>query len=121
MTITQEHTDLSDVESDEAHARECQLAVSAARGRTAEQTTVSDVSTGAVKLLTWYIQHRPGETAAILGDICLKTRVRLGVHPSKTGEVLRRSFHLDSGLDGRTIDTLLDMALPSAAQVFRKR
>jgi hypothetical protein len=90
-------------------------------GESLEDITLSDLSAGSVKLLTWYLQHRPGDSANLLGAICLKARVRLGLPPAKVGSLLRRSFHLDSGLDGTTIDTLLDMALPPSAYGYRKR
>ncbi|MFF1713946.1 hypothetical protein [Streptomyces sp. NPDC058268] len=77
--------------------------------------------TGAGKLLTWYIRHRPGETASLLGEICLRARVESDLHPAKVGSLFRRSLTLDSGLDGKTIDTLLDMALPPSAHDHRKR
>ncbi|MFM9539887.1 hypothetical protein [Streptomyces turgidiscabies] len=90
-------------------------------GKSREEMILSDMPTGAVKLLTWYIQRRPRETASILGEICLRARVSLDLHPAKVGSLFRRSFTLDSGLDGKTIDTLLDMALPPSAHGYRTR
>ncbi len=91
------------------------------RGEDRKESILSDMPTSAVKLLTWYIQHRPRETANILGEICLKARVRLDLQPAEVGSLFRRSFTLDSGLDGKTIDTLLDMALPPSADGYRTR
>jgi hypothetical protein len=89
------------------------------RGKSREGMVLSDMPTGAVKLLTWYIRHRPRETAGILGEVCLRARVGLDLPPAKIGNLFRRSFTLDSGLDGKTIDTLLDMALPPSAAGYR--
>ncbi|MER6011575.1 hypothetical protein [Streptomyces bluensis] len=47
--------------------------------------------------------------------------MNLGLEPAAVGSLFRRSFTLDSGLDGETIDTLLDMALPPSAYGYRKR
>jgi len=90
------------------------------RDESRSESMLSDMPTSAVKLLTWYIRHRPRETAGILGDICLRARVRLDLPPVEVGRLFRRSFTLDSGLDGTTIDALLDMALPPSAQGYRK-
>ncbi|QEU90134.1 hypothetical protein CP970_03720 [Streptomyces kanamyceticus] len=90
-------------------------------GKSRETMMLSDMPTGAVKLLTWYLQRRPGETASILGDVCLRARVSLDLHPAKVGALFRRSLSLDSDLDSATIDALLDMALPPSARDYRKR
>ncbi|MFG2895002.1 hypothetical protein [Streptomyces sp. NPDC048248] len=89
-------------------------------GKGVEDIMLSDMPTSAVKLLTWYIQRRPRETANLLGEVCLTARVRLGLQPAVVGGLFRRSFSLDSGLDGKTIDSLLDMALPPSARGYRK-
>lgn len=81
-----------------------------------EDITLSDLSGSTVKMLTWYFQHHPDSTASILGEICLQSRVRLGLAPAQVGELLRLSFHLDSGLDKGIIDRLMDMALPPSAR-----
>ncbi|WP_284434664.1 hypothetical protein [Streptomyces sp. TUS-ST3] len=41
--------------------------------------------------------------------------MRLGLEPRDVGELLRRSLHLDSELDGETVDALLGLALPPCA------
>ncbi|MFE2188247.1 hypothetical protein [Streptomyces sp. NPDC059455] len=69
-----------------------------------------------VKLLTWYIQHRPSSTASLLGEVCLEARVRLDLDPAQVGATLRQSLHFDSSLDRNTINRLLDMALPPSAR-----
>ncbi|MEV6962672.1 hypothetical protein AB0M97_26525 [Streptomyces sp. NPDC051207] len=50
-----------------------------------------------------------------LCEICLTARLRLGLEPKDVGDLLRRSLHLDSQLDGDTVDALLDLALPPSA------
>ncbi|GAA2616103.1 hypothetical protein GCM10010304_81980 [Streptomyces roseoviolaceus] len=80
-----------------------------------KEITLSDLSTSTVKMLTWYFQHHPDHTASILGEICLEARVRLGLAPAQVGNLLRRSFHMDSGLGEGIIDRLMDMALPPSA------
>ncbi|WP_370424238.1 hypothetical protein AB8O64_36395 (plasmid) [Streptomyces sp. QH1-20] len=69
-----------------------------------------------VKLLDWHIQRQPGHTAGLLGEICLTARTRLELAPDKVGRLIRRSLHLDSALDGKTINTLLDITLPPSAK-----
>ncbi|WP_445519508.1 hypothetical protein [Streptomyces sp. NEAU-174] len=46
------------------------------------------------------------------GEICLLARLRLGLEPRDVGDLLRRSLHLDSELDGKAVDALLALALP---------
>lgn len=93
------------------------LAADAGRARKAEGTDVSlgDIRTDVVKLLDWYILRAPDRTPALFGEICLLAHVRLGLKPSDVGSLLRRSLHLDSELDGETVDALLDLALPPSA------
>ena len=50
------------------------------------------------------------------GPTGLLARVRLGLEPRDVGDLLRRSLHLDSELDGETVDALLDLALPPSAK-----
>ncbi|MFB7763527.1 hypothetical protein [Streptomyces xiamenensis] len=89
-------------------------------GKSLDEIVLSDMPTSAVKLLTWYIQHHPDQTAYVLGDVCLQARVRLDLHPAQVGRLFRRSFGLDSDLDAKIIDALLDMALPPSAKDYRK-
>lgn len=56
-----------------------------------EEIALSDLPTSTVKMLTWYFQHHPDSTASILGEICLQSRVRLGLGPAQVGELLRLS------------------------------
>lgn len=103
----------------------CRLAEDVGRrggeGTSMDETVLSDMPRSSVKLLTWYLQHRPRETASLLGDVCLKARVRLGLSPDVVGDLFRRSLNLDSGLDGDTVDALLGMALPPSAHTHRWR
>ncbi|MGW3036447.1 hypothetical protein ACWDCB_35200 [Streptomyces sp. NPDC001178] len=85
-----------------------------------QENPLSDVSPDTVKLLTWYIQRRPQETASILGEICIRARLNLNLTPAQVGWTLRSSFHLDSGLASHTVDTLLDLTLPPSATDHRK-
>ncbi|MFE7331909.1 hypothetical protein ACFU8W_44925 [Streptomyces sp. NPDC057565] len=80
------------------------------------EVSLGDIRTDVVKLLDWYIQREPGHTPGLLGEICLTARLRLALPPEKVGRLLRQSLHLDSELDGKTIDALLDLALPPSAK-----
>ncbi|MFE7711377.1 hypothetical protein ACFU6I_37695 [Streptomyces sp. NPDC057486] len=80
------------------------------------EISLGDIRTDVVKLLDRYIQREPGHTPGLLGEICLTACLRLALHPEKVGRLLRRSLHLDSELDGKTIDALLDLALPPSAK-----
>ncbi|MFI0742679.1 hypothetical protein ACH4PU_32055 [Streptomyces sp. NPDC021100] len=81
-----------------------------------DEPSLGDISTDVVELLVWYIQRKPGHTAGIFGEICLIARTRLALSPEKVGQLLRRSLHLDSKLNGKTINALLDLALPPSAK-----
>ncbi|MGW9374135.1 hypothetical protein ACWGVR_29505 [Streptomyces xanthophaeus] len=85
------------------------------------ETSLGDIRTDVVKLLDWYIQRDPEATSGLFGEILLIARTRLDLAPEQVGSLLRRSFHLDSELDGKTIDTLLDMALPPSAKPAKDR
>lgn len=85
-----------------------------ARGKT--EVSLGDIRTDVVKLLVWYIQRKPDRLPGLFGEICLLARLRLGLPPEKVGRLLRRSLHLDSALDGKTVDALLDLALPPSAE-----
>ncbi|WP_053164289.1 hypothetical protein [Streptomyces noursei] len=78
--------------------------------------SLGDIRTDVVKLLDWYILRKPGRAPALFGEICLIARLRLGLEPRDVGDLLRRSLHLDSELDGDTVDALLDLALPPSAK-----
>ncbi|MDT0460694.1 hypothetical protein RM550_34065 [Streptomyces sp. DSM 41527] len=78
--------------------------------------SLGDIRRDVVKLLDWYILREPGRTPVLFGEICLLARLRLGLEPRDVGDLLRRSLHLDSELDGETVDALLDLALPPSAQ-----
>lgn len=93
------------------------LAEDVDRAGKANKTDISlgDIRTDVVKLLDWYILRAPDRTPALFGEICLLAHVRLGLKPSDVGSLLRRSLHLDSELDGETVDALLDLALPPSA------
>ncbi|KNE78681.1 hypothetical protein AB0B04_18520 [Streptomyces xinghaiensis] len=78
--------------------------------------SLGDIRTDIVKLLDWHILRKPAQTPVLFGEICLLARLRLGLEPRDVGELLRRSLHLDSELDGETLDALLDLALPPSAQ-----
>ncbi|GGT02792.1 hypothetical protein [Streptomyces cinerochromogenes] len=78
--------------------------------------SLGDIRRDVVKLLDWYILREPGGTPVLFGEICLLARVRLGLEPRDVGDLLRRSLHLDSELDGETVDALLDLALPPSAK-----
>ncbi|OKK10604.1 hypothetical protein AMK16_33125 [Streptomyces sp. CB00455] len=90
--------------------------VERARKWNKKEPSLGDIRTDVVKLLDWYIQRNPGATAGLFGEILLIARTRLDLAPEHVGRLLRRSFHLDSELDGKTIDTLLDMTLPPSAK-----
>ncbi|MEV5432708.1 hypothetical protein [Streptomyces sp. NPDC052701] len=77
--------------------------------------SLGDIRRDVVKLLDWYILREPDGTPTLFGEICLLARVRLGLEPKDVGDLLRRSLHLDSELDGETVDALLDLALPPSA------
>lgn len=81
-----------------------------------DEPSLGDSSTDVAKLVVWYIQRKPGHTAGIFGEICLIARTRLALPPEEVGRLLRRSLHLDSKLDGKTINALLDLALPPSAK-----
>ncbi|MFD3544839.1 hypothetical protein ACFWUW_04320 [Streptomyces sp. NPDC058655] len=49
-------------------------------------------------------------------QICLDAHTRLNVDPETVGKIIRRSLYLDSKLGRKTIDALLDMALPPSAK-----
>ncbi|MGW1412211.1 hypothetical protein [Streptomyces sp. NPDC002403] len=83
------------------------------------EVSLGDIRTDVVKLLDWYIQREPNRTPGLFGEICLIARLRLGLPPEKVGRLLRRSFHLDSELDGKTVNALLDLALPPSAKSAR--
>jgi hypothetical protein len=76
---------------------------------------LGDIRTDIVKLLDWYILREPARTPTLFGEICLNARLRLGLEPRAVGDLLRRSLHLDSELDGETVDALLDLSLPPSA------
>lgn len=78
--------------------------------------SLRDIRTDVVKLLDWYIERKPGHTAGLFGEILLIARTRLDLPPQKVASLLRRSLHLDSAMDGDTIDALLEMALPPSAR-----
>ncbi|GAA0902858.1 MULTISPECIES: hypothetical protein [Streptomyces violaceusniger group] len=78
--------------------------------------SLGDIRTDVVKLLDWYILRQPGRTPVLFGEICLLARLRLGLEPRDVGDLLRRALHLDSELDGKTVDALLALALPPSAQ-----
>lgn len=86
------------------------------RGREKTELSLGDIRPDVVKLIDWYIQRDPGATSGLLGEICLLARLRLALPPLKVGRLIRRSLHLDSELDGTTINTLLDLALPPSAK-----
>ncbi|RSS87041.1 hypothetical protein EF903_17900 [Streptomyces sp. WAC05292] len=69
-----------------------------------------------VEIFDWYVQRKPDHTAHLLSEICLDAHTRLNVDPETVGKIIRRSLHLDSKLGEKTIDALLDMALPPSAK-----
>ncbi|MEU9031494.1 hypothetical protein AB0D46_29055 [Streptomyces sp. NPDC048383] len=69
-----------------------------------------------VQIFDWYVQRKPDHTANLLSEICLDAHTRLNMDPGTVGKIIRRSLHLDSKLDEKTIDALLDMALPPSAK-----
>ncbi|MFE7400641.1 hypothetical protein [Streptomyces sp. NPDC057557] len=87
-----------------------------AREQGKSEVSLGDIRTDVVKLLDWYIQREPNRIPGLFGEICLTARLRLGLPPEKVGRLLRRSLHLDSELDGKTINALLDLALPPSAK-----
>ncbi|MFJ4866617.1 hypothetical protein [Streptomyces sp. NPDC088748] len=86
-----------------------------------EKPSLGDIRTDVVKLLDWYIERKPGHTAGLLGEILLIARTRLDLPPQKVASLLRRSLHLDSAMDGDTVDALLEMALPPSAKSPKDR
>ncbi|GAA2445251.1 hypothetical protein [Streptomyces macrosporus] len=80
------------------------------------EPSLGDIRTDVVKLLDWYIQRDPGATSGLFGEICLLARIRFALPLQEVGRLIRRSLHLDSELDGETIDTLLDLTLPPSAK-----
>lgn len=90
-----------------------------AQKRGKAEVSLGYIRTDVVKLLDWYIQRKPDRTPRLFGEICLTARLRLGLPAEKVGRLLRRSLHLDSTLDGKTIDALLDLALPPSAKSTR--
>lgn len=94
------------------------LAEDVERAGKTNKTSVSlgDIRRDVVKLLDWYILRKPDWTPLLFGEICLLARVRLGLKPRNVGDLLRRSLHLDSTLDGQTVDALLNLALPPSAR-----
>ncbi|MEU4359303.1 hypothetical protein [Streptomyces virginiae] len=81
------------------------------------EPSLGDIRTDVVKLLDWYIERKPGHAAGLFGEILLIARTRLDLQ--KLASLIRRSFHLDSAMDGDTIDALLGMALPPSAKSHR--
>ncbi|MFF8387334.1 hypothetical protein ACF053_27340 [Streptomyces kanasensis] len=79
------------------------------------RVSLGDIRRDVVKLLDWYILREPAATPSLFGDICLTARLRLGLPPKDVGDLLRHSLHLDSQLDGDTVDALMDLALPPSA------
>jgi hypothetical protein len=77
---------------------------------------LGDIRSDVVRLIDWYILREPRLAPALFGEICLDARVRFGLDPKDVGDLLRRSLHLDSGLDRQTLNALLDLALPPSAQ-----
>ncbi|MGW0190692.1 hypothetical protein ACWDV7_33845 [Streptomyces sp. NPDC003362] len=94
------------------------LAEDVERAGKKDRTGVSlgDIRRDVVRLSAWYILRQPDRTPVLFGEICLLARVRLGLQPRDVGDLLRRSLHLDSELDGETVDALLDLALPPSAR-----
>ncbi|MEU8843815.1 hypothetical protein AB0D97_32625 [Streptomyces roseus] len=84
------------------------------------EPSLGDIRTDVVKLLDWYIERKPDHAAGLFGEILLVARTRLDLPPQKVASLLRRSFHLDSAMDGDTIDALLGMALPPSAKSPRE-
>lgn len=99
------------------------LADDVERAGKTNKTSISlgDIRRDVVKLLDWYLLREPDGTPLLFGEICLLARVRLGLEPRDVGDLLRRSLHLDSKLDGRTVDALLDLALPPSARKTEDR
>ncbi|MEU9062448.1 hypothetical protein AB0D13_27170 [Streptomyces sp. NPDC048430] len=97
------------------------LAEDVGRAGKANRTPVflGDIRTDVVKLLDWYILREPDRTPALFGEICLLARLRFELDPKDIGALLRRSLRLDSELDGKTVDALLDLALPPSANRTR--
>ncbi|MFD7959043.1 hypothetical protein ACFV4X_36910 [Streptomyces ardesiacus] len=83
---------------------------------TSKRVPLGDILGDVVHLIDWYILREPRLAPALFGEICLDARVRFGLDPKDVGDLLRRSLHLDSGLDRQTVRTLLDLALPPSAQ-----
>uniref|UniRef100_UPI003F4948B4 hypothetical protein n=1 Tax=Streptomyces achromogenes TaxID=67255 RepID=UPI003F4948B4 len=77
---------------------------------------LGDIRRDVVRLIDWYILREPQLAPALFGEICLDARLRFGFDPKDVGDLLRRSLHLDSGLDRQTIKALLDLALPPSAR-----
>ncbi|WP_256105851.1 hypothetical protein [Streptomyces sp. ODS05-4] len=85
-------------------------------GGTANGKLLGDISRDVVHLIDWYIQREPQMARPLFGDICLDARLRFNLDPQDVGDLLRRSLHLDSTIDGQTLDVLLGLALPPSAQ-----
>lgn len=77
---------------------------------------LGDIRSDVVHLIDWYILREPRLVPALFGEICLDARVRFGLDPKDVGDLLRRSLHLDGGLDRQTLNALLYLALPPSAQ-----
>ncbi|MGW8729233.1 hypothetical protein ACWGNF_24785 [Streptomyces sp. NPDC055808] len=77
---------------------------------------LGDIRGDVVHLIGWYIQREPQHTPALFGEICLDARMRFDLDPKDVGDLLRRSLNLDSTIDSRTLNALLDLALPPSAQ-----
>ncbi|MCX4406068.1 MULTISPECIES: hypothetical protein [unclassified Streptomyces] len=77
---------------------------------------LGDIVRDVVHLIDWYILRQPHLAPALFGEICLNARTRFGFDPKDVGDFLRRSLNLDSGLERRTLNALLDLALPPSAQ-----
>lgn len=94
------------------------LARDVVKGRS--EQSLGDIRTDVVKVFDWYIQRKPDHLEGLLGEICLLAHTRLDLAPEAVGRLIRRSLHLDSKLDGKTIDQLLDTALPPSAKSPKK-
>ncbi|MGW6489651.1 hypothetical protein [Streptomyces sp. NPDC055056] len=85
-------------------------------GKANRAPALGDIRTDVIKLLDWYILREPGGASALFGEICLMARLRLELEPKEVGDLLRRSLHLKSELDSKTVDALLDLTLPPSAK-----
>ncbi|MFE5053058.1 hypothetical protein ACFRAI_43205 [Streptomyces sp. NPDC056637] len=90
--------------------------VGRARESNRGDVSLGDLRKDVVELLDWYILREPDRTPVLFGEICLLARLRLGIEPRDVGDLLRRSLHLDSQMDGKTVNALLDLALPPSAR-----